>query len=79
MRLELGSFPVRRVVFGPRTRWQDGTLEVDREAGLRAVREDPRIASAALVRPSSAACCHICICWTVGSPSPPGAAAPPLP
>jgi glycine reductase len=48
MRLELGSFPVREVVFGPRTRWHDGTLEVEREAVLRAVRDDPRVTSAAL-------------------------------
>lgn len=48
MRLELGSFPIHAVRFGSSTRWTDGTLEVNRDAVLRAVREDPRIASAAL-------------------------------
>ncbi|HKJ00677.1 MAG TPA: glycine/sarcosine/betaine reductase component B subunit [bacterium] len=48
MRLELGSFPVRRIAFGPRTRWSEGTLEVDRDAVLRAVRDDPRIVKAEL-------------------------------
>jgi hypothetical protein len=48
MRLELGSFPVRDIVFGPRTRYDHGRLEIDRDAALAAVREDPRIASAQL-------------------------------
>ncbi len=48
MRLELGTFPVQRVTFGPRTRWAAGTLEVEREAILRAVREDPRVTGASL-------------------------------
>jgi glycine reductase len=46
MRLELGTFPVRDARFGPRTRWQDGVLEIDREAALAAVREDGLVASA---------------------------------
>jgi glycine reductase len=48
MRLELGTFPVREIAFGPRTRYERGRLEVDRAAALAAVREDPRIASAEL-------------------------------
>jgi hypothetical protein len=48
MRLELGTFPVTEVVFGPHTRYDRGRLEVDREAALAAVREDPRIVTAAL-------------------------------
>jgi glycine reductase len=48
MRLELGTFPVREVAFGPATRYHDGRLEVDREAVLSAVREDPRIQTAEL-------------------------------
>jgi glycine reductase len=48
MRLELGTFEVRDVRFGPATRWRDGALEVDRAAVLAAVREDARIRSAAL-------------------------------
>jgi glycine reductase complex component B subunit alpha and beta len=48
MRLELGTFPVREIVFGARTRYEGGRLEVDRAAALAAVREDSRIASAEL-------------------------------
>ena len=48
MRLELGTFPVREIAFGSRTRYERGRLEVDRAAALAAVREDPRIASAEL-------------------------------
>ncbi len=53
MRLELGTFPVTELAFGPRTRYDHGRLEVDRDAALAAVREDPRIASAelAIARP----------------------------
>ena len=53
MRLELGTFPVTELAFGPRTRYDHGRLEVDRESALAAVREDPRIASAelAIARP----------------------------
>ena len=43
MRLELGDFPVRDIVFGAQTRWTDGLLEVNREELLAAVRADPRI------------------------------------
>ena len=35
MRLALGSFPVKRIEFGPTTIWHEGTLHVDRSA-LRA-------------------------------------------
>lgn len=48
MRLELGTFPVREVRFGPATRYADGVLEVDREAVLAAVRRDPRLVRAEL-------------------------------
>src|SRR6266511_2232948 len=48
MRLELGSFPVRTISFGPATRWDAGHLTVDREAALAEVRRDPRIVSADL-------------------------------
>ncbi len=48
MRLELGTFPVRELAFGARTRYEQGRLEVDRPAALAAVRDDPRIASAEL-------------------------------
>ncbi len=46
MRLELGTFPVREVAFGPATRYRDGCLEIDRAGMLAAVREDRRIQSA---------------------------------
>ena len=48
MRLELGSFPVKDIVFGRETRYDAGQLTVDRDAVLAAVRQDPRIATAEL-------------------------------
>ena len=48
MRLEMGTFPVTDIVFGRATRYDGGRLTVDREAVLAAVRQDPRIATAAL-------------------------------
>ena len=57
MRLEMGTFPVREVAFGPRTRWRDGLLEVNRAEVLDAVRADLRIGSAdlELARPGESA------------------------
>ena len=43
MRLELGTFPVEDVVFGSRTRWRDGLLEINRQEVLASVLSDPRI------------------------------------
>ncbi len=43
MRLEMGTFPVNEVVFGPQTRWSHGTLEVNADEVLEAVKSDPRI------------------------------------
>jgi sarcosine reductase len=48
MRLEMGTFPVTGVSFGPQTRYQDGHLEVNKAAVLEAVHRDARIASADL-------------------------------
>src|SRR5437762_10357227 len=48
MRLELGTFPVKDIVFGGATRYDAGQLTVDRDAVLAAVRQDPRIATAEL-------------------------------
>ncbi len=48
MRLELGTFPVKDVVFGRQDRWRDGVLEVDRAGLLRAIARDPRIVHADL-------------------------------
>ncbi len=57
MRLELGTFPVKDVVFGRQDRWRDGVLEIDRDALVAAVRSDPRIASVSieLARPGESA------------------------
>jgi glycine reductase complex component B subunit alpha and beta len=46
MRLEMGTFPVRDVVFGSQTRWQDGILEINRQSIVELVLRDPRIATA---------------------------------
>jgi glycine reductase complex component B subunit alpha and beta len=53
MRLELGTFPVRELVFGPVTRYHDGVLEVDRDGLLEEIRADDRLVGAELeiVRP----------------------------
>src|SRR5262249_29597996 len=48
MRLEMGTFPVTDIVFGPATRYDAGRLTVNRDGVLAAVRQDPRIASAEL-------------------------------
>ncbi len=48
MRLELGTFPVTKVVFGERTKWDDGTLEVDAEGLARRIQQDYRITDARL-------------------------------
>ena len=48
MRLELGTFPVRELAFGPETRYEGGALEIDRARVLAAVRQDPRIRTAEL-------------------------------
>jgi glycine reductase len=48
VRLEVGTFPIRRIAFGGATRWDDGVLTVDREAALEEVRRDVRIQTASL-------------------------------
>ncbi|MCI0781514.1 MAG: beta-aspartyl-peptidase, partial [Chloroflexi bacterium] len=48
MRLEMGTFPVTDIVWGGRTRWQDGVLEVGRDDILDEIRMDPRIATVEL-------------------------------
>ncbi len=48
MRLQMGTFPVRQIVFGARTTWAAGRLTVDKTAALAAVREDLRIVQADL-------------------------------
>ncbi len=57
MRLELCDFKVKDVVFGSRTRWQDGVLHVDRDALLALIRQDPLVADAdvQLARPGESA------------------------
>ena len=44
MKLEVGRFPVRDIVFGTQTCWQDGVLSVDKDELLALVMEDPYIA-----------------------------------
>jgi glycine reductase complex component B subunit alpha and beta len=46
MRLEIADFPVREIQLGSSTRYQGGTLEVDREDLLRLVLQDHRIQEA---------------------------------
>jgi glycine reductase len=48
MRLEMATFPVHDIVFGPHTRWSDGLLEVNRDELLKLVNSDPRITRAEL-------------------------------
>lgn len=57
MRLEVGTFPVRDAIFGQRTRWSNGTLEIDREELLTVARRDPNLtfADADLARPGESA------------------------
>ncbi len=43
-RLEMGTFPVRDIAFGPETRWSDGTLTIAKDAIIGEVHaKDPRI------------------------------------
>jgi sarcosine reductase len=48
MRLEMGTFPVHEVEFGPVTSWQDGVLEIAKDAILEEILADDRIESATL-------------------------------
>jgi sarcosine reductase len=48
MRLEMGTFSVRDVVFGSQTKWHDGLLEIDRDSLVELILRDPRIATAAI-------------------------------
>ncbi|MCH9039265.1 MAG: hypothetical protein IIC23_07715 [Chloroflexi bacterium] len=43
MHLEIGTFPVRDVVFAQQTRWDNGVLEINKDEMLQAVRDDPRV------------------------------------
>lgn len=49
MRLEIGNFPVRDVVFGEKTIYQTGVLTINKEEALEVVREDEHIIEADLV------------------------------
>ncbi len=48
MRLELGTFPVKDIVFGSTTRWDNGTLELDHDELLGLVLAEPSISGAKL-------------------------------
>ena len=43
MKLEVGTFPVRDIVFGTQTGWRDGVLSVDKNELLALILEDPYI------------------------------------
>lgn len=53
MQLSLGTFPVRGAVFGSRTRWVDGSLEINRDDVLELARADSNVvfADAELAHP----------------------------
>ena len=57
MQYELGTFPVRDVVFGSSTRWHDGVLELDRDELVSLVLEGGLIpgATVELARPGESA------------------------
>lgn len=57
MRLELGTFPVKDLVLGDRTAWEDGVLTVDNKGLLQRILEDPRLQEARidLARPGESA------------------------
>ena len=48
MRLELGNFPVKDVVFGTETAWRDGVLELDHEKLLAPILAEPSVEDATL-------------------------------
>lgn len=41
--LRLGTFPVKRLQFGPKTRWDAGILTIDTDELIAAVRTDPKV------------------------------------
>ena len=44
MRLEIGTFPVKDIKFGSKTRWANDVLEVDKDELLALIMEDPYVA-----------------------------------
>ena len=48
MRLELGNFPVKDVVFGSETAWSDGVLELDHDKLLAPILAEPNVNEAKL-------------------------------
>ena len=48
MKLELGNFYVKDIVFGDKTKYEDGILSVNKEECLAFVRRDPHITEADL-------------------------------
>lgn len=49
MRLEIANFPVKDVVFGAKTMYQDGLLTINKEKALSIVKEDEHITAADIV------------------------------
>ena len=48
MKLELGNFYVKDIVFGDKTKYENGILTVDKEDCLAFVKRDPHITEADL-------------------------------
>ncbi len=53
MKLEVGTFPVRDIVFAGQTRWTGGVLEINRDELMAVISEDPMVgwADVTVVRP----------------------------
>ncbi len=53
MKLEIGTFPVRDIVFAGQTRWAGDVLEINRDELMAIISEDPMVgwADVAVVRP----------------------------
>ncbi len=48
MKLEIGKFPVREIVFGPKTQYDQGVLSINKEEALASVKDDEHITEAEL-------------------------------
>lgn len=48
MRLEIGNFYVKDIVFGNELSYEDGILTIEKEAALNYIRQDERITEAEL-------------------------------
>ncbi|MGX8128350.1 glycine/sarcosine/betaine reductase component B subunit [Clostridioides difficile] len=60
MRLEIGNFNVKKILFGEKTFWENGILTIDKEDILDFVKKDERIISAQLHIVSSGDMVRLC-------------------